>query len=263
MGRYSLVVVNKIDNLGHIINVYDLEEKKEKDKVNIKDIDVFTNKYDNNEQMLEDLYKKGIINFYQGRSYIVSRYKEKNIHFKTIFNSKDVLEIASSVNSGFICNFNTSFYSNMVHELFENLENKVFFDELEQTIYISFSVKSMIVQYRNILLKEKYHEEDLEEERRLKLQILEELKRYKTFRGMYLFFKEYKFCSYKYRKIRDEEKVKYIPKEATYKEKEKGFRDVDLYNQEHEEFLSEEEYNDAFGQEDKSDLQFTYKRSTK
>lgn len=271
MGKYSLIVVNNEDKSKHNINVYDLEKKEYKEKVHIKDIDAFTSKFDGDFDFIKYLNKENIINFSDASFYVVSKYKEKDFHFKVIFNSEMINDVAKTVKTGYIDSTKQG-YSDIKGYFYNNISENNFIESIKNTSYITSNFKNIIIRYIELVNKVKDREEQLDEERILRWQIDEELKRYKTFRGFHLFIEQYKKYGYVKAPIKkyddyyfeqcDDVKVKNRPTEKPKFEIEqeestiKTISNVDDYNKEYDEFLSEEEYADAYG----DDEEFVHRR---
>ena len=249
MGKYSLIVVNKDDNSEHIINIYDSEKKEKKSKVHIKDIDNFTSQFMDSNQMLSKLKDDEIIDFSNGFCYVESQYKNKEIKYKAIFSSKFINKVSQSVVSGYICPNQIEGYGTFINEFLTSLKDDSVMMVVFKSIYFVDANKELFRKYVTIKKQLENGTNDnelLNEAQILRFKIIEELKRYKTFRGLYLFTEEQKKFGNKPRTNKNlVEPV--IQKTSEYVEKPLGYRDVDMYNQEYEEFLSDEEYDDAYG----------------
>ena len=269
MGKYSLVVVNKNEKSRHIINVYDLEKKEYKQNVHIKDIDAFTSKFSGGFDFIKYLNEKGIINFSDASVFIISKYQGKEFYYKTIFNSDKINDIARTVRAGYLDATNEG-YSDAIEYFYNHVKEKKFEESIENAVTIPSTLKIAMLQYIEILNNadnEKGSLEDLQEKNRLRWKINEELKRYKTFRGFYIFVEQYKKYGFvkkpvlKYNDEMDEhnhelQKKETVNLKTTMQEplknddddfKSKVISNVDDYNREYDEFLSEEEYRDAYG----------------
>lgn len=262
MGKYSLVVVNNEDKSKHNISVYDLEKKEYKEKVHIKDIDTFTSKFNGDFEFIKYLNEANIISFSDASFHIISKYNGNDLHYKVIFNSEMINNVAKTVKAGYIDSTKEG-YSDIRNYFYNNIRENNFIESIKNTSYITTSFKNIIIRYIELANKEKDREEQLNEERVLKWKIDEELKRYKTFRGFHLFIEQYKkygyikapvkkFYDYYLEQYNDDVKVvkKSIKEPQAVLEEEsitKIISNVDDYNKEYDEFLSEEEYADAYG----------------
>lgn len=264
MGKYSLVVTNNKDKSSHNISVYDLEKKEYKEKVHIKDIDAFTSKFNGDFDFIKYLNEENIINFSDASFHIISKYKETDFRFKVIFNSEMINNTAKKVKAGYIDSTKEG-YNDIKGYFYNNIRENNFIESIKNTSYITTSFKNIIIRYVELVNKEKDREEQLNEERILKWQIDEELKRYKTFRGFHLFIEQYKkygyvkapvkkYDNYYLEQYNDDVKVvnkstKEPKVELEEESTTKIISNVDDYNKEYDEFLSEEEYADAYGDE--------------
>lgn len=264
MGKYSLVVVNNENKIEQTIDVPDLE-KEYSAKVHIKDIDAFTSTFQGGFAFIRYLKEKGIINNSDVTFHIVSKFKGEKLHYKVIFNSNMIESVAKSVKAGYL-DATKEGYREILTYFYKHTEETKFQESINNAPTINTTVKNLMGQYIEISNREKFQTEELEEERRLKLQIEEELKRYKTFRGVYLFIEQYKRYGFvkPYRKY--DEQVDYLAYEQanmlaktsgsvqhsimTSDESKRGIFNVDDYNQEYDEFLEPEEYEKAYGTED-------------
>ena len=124
MGRYSLVVVNKLNNLKQIINVYDLEKKEYKEKVHMKDIDAFTSTFESSFDFVKYLNEKNIIDFSDATFHIVTRYNGIDYYFKVIFNSDMIHNITKTVTSGYLDSTSEE-YKNMLLYFYEHIKEQL------------------------------------------------------------------------------------------------------------------------------------------
>lgn len=279
MGRYSLVVVNRNEKSRHIINVYDLEKKEYKQSVHIRDIDAFTSGFSSSFDFIKYLNEKGIIKFSDASIFIVSKYQGKEFYYKTIFNSNKINDIAKTVKAGYL-DATSDGYSDVVTYFYDHIKEEKFQKSIENAVTIPSSLKIAMLQYIEILNntnKEKIDFEDLEEKNRLYWKINEELKRYKTFRGVHIFIEQYKKYGFVAKKIQtynqDIETHIYESqsKETTNlkvmtqkmeKDNDDDFKlkvisNVEDYNREYDKFLSEEEYIDAYGDDKEEEYVLT------
>ena len=125
-----------------------------------------------------------------------------------------------------------------------------------------------MLRYADFINQNKTREDEFEVGHLLKWKIDDELKRYKTFRGFYIFVEQYKKYGFveknyqRYRGIIEEENTReqetkidkhnVIQYQNTESDefRPKIISNVDEYNKEYDEFLSEEEYADAYGTND-------------
>lgn len=270
MGRYSLVVVNRNEKSRHIINVYDLEKKEYKQNVHIKDIDAFTSKFSSSFDFIKKLNEEGIINFSDASIFIVSKYQGKEFYYKAIFNSDKIHDIAKTVKAGYVTSMHDG-YNEAITYFSGHVKELNFQQSIENAVTIPAGLKTSMLQYIEILNNEekgKSSFEDSEEKSRLRWKINEELKRYKTFRGFHIFIEQYKkngFVAKPVRRYNEEieeqiyepkkteaTRLKAVPQEPIENNeddiKSKIISNVDDYNREYDEFLSEEEYADAYGE---------------
>lgn len=279
MGRYSLVVVNKLEKLSQIINVYDLEKQEYSEKVHIKDIDAYTSQFSGSIDFINHLNQKGIINFTDATFYIVSKYKNQDLHFKVIFNSEMIYNVAKDVKAGHL-NSTQEGYSEILAYIYDHIKETRFQESIRNAVTINTSVKNLLLRYIDFVNKEKNREEDFQEERKLKLEVETELKRYKTFRGIHIFVEQYKKYGFveapNYRKNQrlerqiyeqqyiEENKTRAVQRQTVEDSLEesttKVISNVDDYNKEYDEFLSEEEYENAYGANEEETIVY-YKRS--
>jgi len=259
MGKYSLIAVDKNNKSEHIISVYDSEKREMKKSVHIKDIDAYTSKFFDAQNLLYRLHEDEVINFTKGHFYIESTYKNTTIKYKVIFNSKMIQSVTGHVRAGHICLNEVEVldgvenYRDLVKDFLKSLTDENVLDKVRNSIYFVKANKDIFSKYSVIKKQLEVGVSDSElftEEQRLRTKIIEELKRYKTFRGLYLFDQEQKRFAHVGNIQRNNlpEKIE-IKTNVEYEEKPEGYRDVDLYNQEYDEFLSEEEYADAYGGE--------------
>lgn len=227
-----------------------IQKKKEKrSKVHIKDIDNFTSQFMDSNQMIYNLKKSGVIDFSSGNCYIESQYKNKEIKYKAIFSSKFITKVSKSVVSGYICPNEIEGFGTFIGDFFDSLKDEFVMSYILKSIYFIDDNKDLFRKYISIQKQLENGTNDnelLNEAQRLRFKITEELKRYKTFRGLYLFTEEQKKFGSK-PKHNQNIVEPFNQKTPEYVEKPLGYRDVDVYNQEYEEFLSDEEYDDAYG----------------
>ena len=122
---------------------------------------------------------------------------------------------------------------------------------IEATKYINPTVKKLFLNYC-LTLSQDINEEELKEQQKLKIAIDNEFKRYKTFRGLYIFMDEYKNKKKLSVALKSVNKLieKPVERMKSYEEVHpinEGLSATDRYNQMHEEYLSEAEYNIAYG----------------
>ncbi len=252
MGKYRLIAIDSQNNSEHIIHVYNQETGKYEESVHIKDIDNLTSQYLDDSNFIADLNAQGITNFTKGTTKIVSKFKEKDLCFKTIYHSKLIESCAKEVKHGFIQVGDNDAYDLFYAEFMEKLKtNSNFRKAIETTKYINPTVKMLFLNYY-LTLSQDINEEELQEQQKLKIAIANEFKRYKTFRGLYIFMdecKQNKKLSVAHKNV-NKLIEKPVERMKSYEEVHpinEGLSAVDRYNQMHEEYLSEEEYDVAYG----------------
>lgn len=251
---YSLIVADKNGN-ERIIPVYSNRYKEYKDKVNIWDIDKLTSSYSTREDFIEYLRNEGIIDYNYRYTHIMSIYNEKELKYKNIYNSKLITDCSNNVVDSKINVSKVPEYQEYFNKVIQLLKkDKNFREKINETPSINNSLKEVLFKYYDEMTNERigYMEEDLVEEYWREMVL--KLKEYKNFRQMYVFVEEYLKPPKTYIKPKksEPEKKKYnttiqsnIPYEITF-----NYADLAEFNhgnREYEEFLDEEEYEDAYG----------------
>ena len=251
---YSLIPASKNGNEKRV-PVYSSRYAEDKDKVNIWDIDRITSLYSTKEAFMEYLRSEGIIDYTYGYTYIMRTYKEKELKYKNIYNSKLINDCSNNVIDSKIDVSKVPEYQDYFNKVSTLLmKDEKFRNELGNTVSINNSLKEILLNYYQESTKEHigYMEEDLVTKYRYEMTTT--LREYKSFRQMYVFVEEYLKPPKTYTKPKKSEpkKKKYsttIQSNIPYEIK---FNYADLAelnhgNREYEEFLDEEEYEDAYG----------------
>lgn len=252
MGKYSLIVENTLNNKKYTINVFELESREWKSKVHIKDIDNWTSSFEDKDAFLKYLYDEGIIDFRFGNTYIITKFKDNDIYYKNIYHSKTIGSTSLKVEGGFIDTNDCALYSTTVEKFFALMEDIAFDQKLGLTKYINPTLKTLIKNYRELKKTEIFEIEQLEQQQYLLQAIKNECRRYKTFRGIVLFLTEYqKEYEPRYVPRKKDTMDSFINKQKnivnTYQNNlEEKISGVERYNREFDEFLSEEEYKEAY-----------------
>ena len=259
MGKYSLVVEDTLKKLKKIIDVVDLDDKKIKAKVNIKDIDCVTSSFESKDKFLEYLCDKGIIDFHFGNTYIVSIHKGIEQKYDTIYNNDSILYLTTKVKKGFICDKSSNNYQSNLNDFIAVIDSCKYQAEIEKSRYINRSYKDKIIRYMTLKSKSLESEEEMNELNFLLDDIKQEASRYKTYRGIVLFLKTYNLSLDRMyvgtkKDVKKKEAVKTIitNRERLLEQYEQarnlinGMTDTEAYNQKYDEYLSEEEYEWAY-----------------
>ena len=271
--KYSLIVKNKDTGSKKVLSVFDQETYQMKDKVYLKDIDIFTSHFRSKESLTNYLNEKGLIDFYNASYYIVSKYNGRELYFRVIINSEEIERVAKKVKAGYIDTSDKSYAETLTY-IFDEMSHDNFKESIPNGKTLQPTLRSDIYKYIDLPSEKTMEEEQLERE--LKFKIYEEIKRYKTYRGLYIFLEEYK--KYGFVKKREEyqgnqeiynqieienEMNSQEPKKNSKNESQKKteykkdpsadsivkvfHQSAEEYNKEYDEFLSDEEYADAYG----------------
>lgn len=265
MGKYSLIVKDKENNNLKIIPVTDLKRQEKRNFVNMNDIDYWTSQFTDKYSFMEHLYNNGIIDFKTGNAYIVTHLNDNELVYKCIFKDEKINKISQNVLGGEIQRLDSDCCKDIIKKFFDLMEQSDFIPKIEATKYITQTLKDLIQKYHNIYNRTNYTAEEVEEFNNIKEEIYKCFKRYKNFRGLVLFEKEYDNI-YKYQNIQKSVSVKPKPKKfklSTKEEinkiaekysrscdKQRGMTRTEAYNREYDEFLTEEEYENAYHGED-------------
>lgn len=260
MGKYSLVVEDTLHHTSKIIDVLDLETKEKRKKVHIKDIDYMTSSFKDKDDLLNHLYNEGIIDFSFGNTYIVTTYKEHEIYYTNIYNREDVKCVSAKVKAGFVDDKDSQ-YQQTVKVFWNLMQDSSVKEKIAQTKYINKSLKDKLLRYIETMSKEIFKKEELLEQQALLKDIKKELSRYKTYRGIVLLIATYhneykrkykpkidnqKKEKSKISKISENEFQAQIQKYEQMRNLLNGMTDTERYNREYDEFLSDEEYEEAY-----------------
>lgn len=250
MGKYSLIVKNTLDNSIHYINTMNLDTLKWEKNVNLKDIDYWTSQFPDKFSFLENLYNLGIIDFKYGNTYIETIYGGRDYHFKNLYNNSKLNDIASSTENGEIKNQELA--DEQIKEFFALMARENFMNKLDQTKYMTKTIKRKLINYMETASSAKIRPEEICKMQILYFDIRKEFMRYKSFRGMILFMNEYEL-EYNYRFDRTKHPVTQKKSSIIDNVKPKDFLndmqdsiETERYNQQYDEFLSEKEYNEAY-----------------
>ncbi len=275
--KYSLMVKNKDNGVEKIIPVFDQEMYKMKEKVYFKDIDIFTCDFVNKDALTQYLIEKGLIDFENASYYITSRYDGRDLHFRVIFNSEEIKRVAKKSKAGYIDTSDKS-YSETLDYIFSEMSNENFKESIKNGKTIQPTLRSDMYKYTELPSYKRVEDEQLERE--LKFKIREGIKRYKTYRGLYIFLEEYKKYGYVkakenyqdnqniYEQMYIEEELRKQEQQQTTQKTEETpkykkdpsaeeplkqiHQSAEEYNQINDEFLSEEEYKEAYGGDEAS-----------
>lgn len=260
MGKYSLLAIDRTTNSERIIWLHSKEKDKEIEKFNLSEIDCFTSSFNGELAFNKYLREQGIETFDNVRYCIVTTYDKKDYYFKVIFNSQLINNVSKNVKAGYISVDDN--YRDVINSFYSNIDSKSFQESIENTNYIKGNLKQKIIKYISIRSNEKNHVDEYEEQTRLSFEINEEFKRYKTFRGLYLFLEKYKRYGYVEKPeysnnnnsmgnnvVESNNIVQNNNVVGSYKEPAQLIASADDYNQEYDEFLTEDEYSDAYGED--------------
>ena len=254
MMAYSLIAVSKNGDEKRI-PVYSSRYNIDKDKVNIWDIDKITSSYSTREDFMKYLRSEGIIDYTYGYTYIMRIYKEKESKYKNIYNSKLINDCSTNVVDSKIDVSKVPEYQDYFNKVTTLLmKDGNFRKELEKSYIINSSLKEILINYYQESITEHVGcmEEDLITKYRYEMTTT--LREYKSFRQMYVFVEEYLKPPKTYIKPKknEPEKKKYsttiqsnIPYEIKFNYAD--LADLNHGDREYEEFLDEEEYEDAYG----------------
>jgi len=258
VGRYSLVEINRNNEFErHFIKFYCEELGKDISSVRLQDIDCFTSSFENSSEFENYLRKNGMGHYDTSRYCIVTTYDEKEYYFKVIFNSPVISRIANKVNASYVTVDDD--YRSVIDVFRSYIREPKFLESVINTTYFKKKFKDKIVRYIELVNNNQKDYDEFEEERKLWLEISEEFKRYKTFRGLYLFIEVYKKYGYVEKNEyhnNNKEQVENTNNNNTNQSKMVGsdikvepmISNADDYNKEYDEFLSDEEFNDAYGE---------------